>query len=165
MIKCNSIETVSNKHLDLSTQTKFRLNENKDIEDYFNSEIWERKIMSKKVSKYIVAFDYTDKTLIVLSSTSGGISIISFTGIIRVPVGITSASFTLEFFFLTTGIMKKLLKITRNKKRKHNETVMLAKSKLNSIETLISQALTDLEIRHKEFKTIVNEKEKYEHMK
>ena len=165
MIKCNSIETVSNKHLDLSTQTKFRLNENKDIEDYFNSEIWERKIMSKKVSKYIVAFDYTDKTLIVLSSTSGGISIISFTGIIRVPVGITSASFTLDFFFLTTGIMKKLLKITRNKKRKHNETVMLAKSKLNSIETLISQALTDLEIRHKEFKTIVNEKEKYEHMK
>ena len=165
MIKCNSIETLSNKHLDLSTQTKFRLNENKDIEDYFNSEIWERKIMSKKVSKYIVAFDYTDKTLIVLSSTSGGISIISFTGIIRVPVGITSASFTLEFFFLTTGIMKKLLKITRNKKRKHNETVMLAKSKLSSIETLISQALTDLEIRHKEFKTIVNEKEKYEDMK
>ena len=165
MIKCNSIETLSNKHLDLSTQTKFRLNENKDIEDYFNSEIWERKIMSKKVSKYIVAFDYTDKTLIVLSSTSGGISIISFTGIIRVPVGITSATFTLEFFFLTTGIMKKLLKITRNKKRKHNETVMLAKSKLNSIETLISQALTDLEIRHKEFKTIVNEKEKYEDMK
>ena len=55
--------------------------------------------MSKKVSKYIVAFDYTDKTLIVLSSTSGGISIISFTGIIRVPVGITSASFTLDFFF------------------------------------------------------------------
>ena len=122
--------------------------------------------MSKKVSKYIVAFDYTDKTLIVLSSTSGGISIISFTGIIRVPVGITSASFTLDFFFfLTTGIMKKLLKITRNKKRKHNETVMLAKSKLSSIETLISQALTDLEIRHKEFKTIVNEKEKYEDMK
>ena len=69
------------------------------------------------------------------------------------------------FFFLTTGIMKKLLKITRNKKRKHNETVMLAKSKLNSIETLISQALIDLEIRHKEFKTIVNEKEKYEDMK
>ena len=71
----------------------------------------------------------------------------------------------MNFFFLTTGIMKKLLKITRNKKRKHNETVMLAKSKLSSIETLISQALTDLEIRHKEFKTIVNEKEKYEDMK
>ena len=99
MIKCNSTETLSNKYLDLSTQTKFRLNENKNIEDYFNSEIWERKIMSKKVSKCIVAFDYTDKTLIVLSSTSGGISIISFTGIIRVPVGITSARFTLESFF------------------------------------------------------------------
>ena len=42
---------------------------------------------------------------------------------------------------------------------------MLAKSKLNSIETLKSQALIDLEISHEEFKTIVNEKEKYEHMK
>ena len=42
---------------------------------------------------------------------------------------------------------------------------MLAKSKLNSIETLISQALIDLEISHEEFKTIVNEKEKYEKMK
>ena len=42
---------------------------------------------------------------------------------------------------------------------------MLAKSKLNSIETLISQALIDLEISHEEFKKIVNEKEKYEKMK
>ena len=42
---------------------------------------------------------------------------------------------------------------------------MLAKSKVNSIEVLISQALTDLEISHEEFKTIVNEKEKYEKMK
>ena len=42
---------------------------------------------------------------------------------------------------------------------------MLAKSELNCIESLISQALTDLQISHKEFKTIVNEKEKYERMK
>ena len=42
---------------------------------------------------------------------------------------------------------------------------MLAKSKLNSIETLISEALIDLEITHEEFKTFVNEKEKYEQMK
>ena len=42
---------------------------------------------------------------------------------------------------------------------------MLAKSKLNSIETLMSQALIDLDISHEEFKTIVNEKEKYEQMK
>ena len=61
--------------------------------------------MSKKLSKYIDAFDYTDNTLIVLSVTSGGISIISFTSIIAVPAGLTSASFTL-IFPLTTGMIK-----------------------------------------------------------
>ena len=58
----------------MSDQTKFRLNEINKIKDYFNSEIQERKIMSKKLSKYIAAFDYIDKTLIVLSATSGRIS-------------------------------------------------------------------------------------------
>ena len=89
--------------------------------------------MSKKLSKYIAAFDYIDKTLIVLTTTSGGTSIISFTSIIGIPAGLTSASFTL-IFSLTTGIIKKLLKITRKKKKNHNKIVMLAKSKLSSIE-------------------------------
>ena len=66
---------------------------------------------------------------------------------------------------MTTGIIKKLLKITKNKKKKHNKIVMLAKSKLNSIETLIFQASIDLETSHEEFKTTINEKEKYEKMK
>ena len=156
----NSVETLSNtnSNFNLSDQTKFRLN------DYFNSEIQERKTMSKKLSKYIAAFDYSDKTLIVLSATSGGISIISFTSATRIPAGLASASFTL-IFSLTAGIIKKLLKITRKKKKKHNKIVMLAKNKLNSIETLMSKALMDLDLRHEEFKTIVNEKEKYEQMK
>ena len=75
MNKINSIETQS--HLDaipLSDQTKFRLNEINKIKDYFNSEIQERKTMSKKLSKYIAAFDYIDKTLIVSCATSGGIN-------------------------------------------------------------------------------------------
>ena len=93
--------------------------------------------MSKKVGKYNAAFDYFYKTLIVLSATSGGITIISFTSIIGIPVGISSASFILVFL-LTAGIIKKLLKIARNKKKKHNKIFMLAKKKLNSIETLIS---------------------------
>ena len=67
-------------------------------------------------------------------------------------------------FSLTTGIIKKLLSITRNKTKKHNKIAMLVKSKLNSIETLISLALVDLETSHEEFKTIVNEEEKYEGM-
>ena len=116
-----------------------RLNEISKIEDYFNQEINHRKSCSKKLSKYVAAFDYIDKILIVLSATTGGVSIISFTSIIGAPVGIASASFTL-IFSLTTGIVKKLLNITRNKKKKHDKILMLAKSKLNSIETLVSQA-------------------------
>ena len=57
------------------------------------------------------------------------------------------------------------MKITRNKKKKDNKIVLLAKSKLNSIEILISQTLTDFEISHEEFKSIVKGKEKYEKMK
>ena len=118
----------------------------------------------KKLSKYVTAFNYIDKILIVLSATSGGVSIISFTSIIGAPVGIASASFTL-IFSLTTGIVKKLLNITRNKKKKHDKILMLAKSKFNSIETLISQALNDMEISHEEFITIFKEKDRYEKMK
>ena len=58
--------------------------------------------------------------------------------------------------------MKKFLKVARKKKKKHNKIVMLAKRKLNSIDTLMSQALIDLDINHEVFKTIVNEQEKYE---
>ena len=71
--------------------------------------------MSKKLRKCIAAFDDFDKTLIVISSTSGGISIISFTTVIGAPVGITSAYFSLVFS-LTTGIIKKLLEINKKKK-------------------------------------------------
>ena len=84
-----------------------------------------------------------------------------FTSIVGAPVGIAIASITL-IFFLTTGIVKKLLNITRNKKKKHDKILMLAKSKLNSIETLISQALIDMEISHEEFIAIFKEKDKYE---
>ena len=83
MNELNSIETQSNLDaVPLSDQTTFRLNEINKIKDYFNPEIQGRKTMSKELSKYITAFDYIDKTLIVLSSTRGGISIISFTSVI-----------------------------------------------------------------------------------
>ena len=137
MNKGNSIETL-NKFLDLVDQTKFRLNKTNEFKDSFNSEIWERKAINKKLSKYIAGFDYIEKTSIVLSATTRRISIISFTSIIGVPIGITSASFSLVFS-LETGIVKKRLVITRNKKKKHNKIVILAQSKLNIIETLISQ--------------------------
>ena len=150
--------------INLSEQTKFRLSEIIGIENYFYQEINQRKSYSKNLNKYVTVFDYIDKVLIVLSATTGGVSICSFTSVVGAPVGIASASFTL-IFSLTTGIVKKLLNITRNKKKKHDKILMLAKSKLNSIETLISQALIDMEISHEEFVTILKEKDKYEKMK
>ena len=162
MNESNSIEAIDKTNL--TNQTKFRLDEINKIENYFIEEITQRKSCSKKSSKYVAVFDYIDKALIVLSATSGGVSIISFTSIVGAPVGIASASLTL-FFSLTTGIVKKLLNITRNKKKKHDKILMLAKSKLNSIETLVSQALIDMEIIHEEFITILKEKDKYEKMK
>ena len=99
-----------------------------------------------------------------MSATSGGVSIISFITVNRAPAGIASACFTL-IFSLTTGIIKKLLSVTRNKKKKHDKILMLAKSKQNSIETLVFQAVNDMEIKHEEFIRILNEKDKYAKMK
>ena len=72
--------------------------------------------MSKRLSKYIAFFDCFDKSLIVLSITAASISIASFATVIGAPVGLVSASFSLEFS-ISTGIPKKLLKTTRNKKK------------------------------------------------
>ena len=130
----------------------------------FINEINQQKAQSKKLNRYVTIFDFIGKILIVLGATTGGISITSFTTAIGVPAGIVSASFTL-IFSLTTGIVKKLLNMTINKKKKHDQLLMLAESKFNSIETLISQALGDLDISHEEFIMILKEKDKYEKMK
>ena len=82
----------------LSDQTKFRLYEIKEIENYFINEINRQKIYiySKKLNRYVTIFDYIDKILIVLSETSSGVSI-SVISVIGASVGITSANFTLIF--------------------------------------------------------------------
>ena len=116
-IECNSIESIEHNSIDTSNlnNQQFRLNKISEIEDYFIAEIREREL-SKKLSKYISFFDYIDKSLIVLSVTSGRVSIASFATVIGIPVGITSASLSLTFS-LCTGLVKKLLKATRNKKK------------------------------------------------
>ena len=82
---------------DLSEQTKFRPSEIIRIENHFHQEINQRKLCSKKLSKYVTAFDYIGKILIVLSATSSGVCIISSASVVGAPVGIASASFTLIF--------------------------------------------------------------------
>ena len=162
MNECHSVETTEKTNL--TNQTKFRLDEISKIANYLIEEINQTNSCSKTLSRYVAVFDYIDQVLIVLSATSGRVSIISFTIIVGAPVGIASVSLP-SFFSLTTGIVKTLLNITRNKKKKHDKILMLAKSKLNSIETLISQALFNMETSHEKFITILKEKDKDEKMK
>ena len=84
MNKSNSIGAIDKT--DLSEQTKFRLDETSKVENYFIEEINQRKSCSQKLNKYVTIFDYIDKTLIVLSATTGGVSMISVTSIIGAPV-------------------------------------------------------------------------------
>ena len=157
MSKANRDNEIS----ELKDLTKFRLDEINKIKDYLNAEIKERKDIIKKISKYIVAFDYVDKLFITLSASFGTLSIASHATVVGIPVGIAGASLTLTFT-ITTGIVKKFLNITRKKKKKHNKIIALARSKLNIIENLISQALIDFEITHEQFSKIIYEKNNYE---
>ena len=74
MAECNSIE-VHNIYPSLNDQQQFKLNRISEFRDYFIAEIRETELMNKRLSKYIASFDYFDKCLIVLSTTSGSISI------------------------------------------------------------------------------------------
>ena len=94
-IEQNSIDT-----LNLNNQ-QFRLNKINEIGNYFVAEIKERELMIKRLSNYIASSDYFDKSLIVLSATSGSISIASFATVIGTPIGIASASLSLAFSLST----------------------------------------------------------------
>ena len=125
MTECNSIEHNSYETHNVypnfnavpqSNQQQFRLKKINEIKDYFIAEIKERQLTSKRLSKFIASFDYFDKSIIVLYVTTGSISIASFATVIGTPEGIRSASFSLAFS-ISTGIVKKLFKTTRSKKK------------------------------------------------
>ena len=138
MVEISSVESIEHNSIDTSNlnSQQFRLNKISEIEDYFNTEIRERELVSKKLGKYISFFDYFDKSLIVLSAASGSISIASFTTVIGTPIGIASASLSLAFS-LCTGLVKQLL----------------------------SEALINNQINHEDFMTIINEERNYRELK
>ena len=151
-------------NLELTDINNYRLNEINKTKDYFNNEINERKDIIKKLNKYIVSFDYLDKIFIILSASFGTLSIASHATVIGIPVGIAGTSLTL-IFTISTGVNKSLLRVTKKRKKKHNKIIALAKSKLNTIDTLLSSALNDSKISHEEFTNIITEKNTYENIK
>ena len=154
-LKMNNVIELTNmaKPSSSERENKYRLDEINKIRDYFNNEIKERKYIIKKLNKYLVSFDYLDKIFITLSALFGTLSIASYASVVGIPAGITGASLTLVFT-IGTGISKSLLKLTKKRKKKHNKIIVLAKNKLNTIDTLLSSALNDSEISHEEFTNI-----------
>ena len=150
--------------LELPDVNKYRLDEINKIKEYFDNEIKERKDIIKKLNKYLVSFDYLDKIFITLSASFGTLSIASYAAVVGMPVGITGFSLTL-IFTTGTSINKSLLRVTKKRKKKHNKIIELAKSKLNTIDTLLSSALNDSKVIHEEFTNIITEKNIYENIK
>ena len=150
--------------MELTDVNEYSLDEINKIRDYLNNEIKERKDIIKKLNKYLVSFDYLDKIFIILSASFGTLSIASYASVVGIPAGITGASLTLVFT-IGTGISKSLLKLTKKRKKKHNKIIVLAKNKLNTIDTLLSSALNDSEISHEEFSNIITEANTYESSK
>ena len=128
MVEISSVESIEHNSIDTLNLNnyQFRLNKINEIENYFTAEIKERELMSKRLSKYIASFDYFDKPLIVLSVSSDSISIASFATVIGIPLRIASAIFIT--FSFCAGLVKRLLKATRNKKKKHNKIILLART-------------------------------------
>ena len=117
-----NLETIS-----LNEQINYRLNEISKIKVYFECEIKDQELLTKKLSK---EKEYT---------------------------GLISSLFSL-ISCLSIEIIRKLLYETKKRKKKHNKLLYLCKDKLDCIEMLIGQVITDLKISHEEFKAIMNEK-------
>ena len=138
-----------NNIIELTDGNTYRLDEINKIKEYFVNEIKKRKDIIKKLNKYLVSFDYLDKIFITLSASFGTLSIVSYASVVGITAGITGASLILVFT-IGTGISKSLLKLTKRRTKKHNKIIVLAKNKLNMIDTLLSSALNDSEISYEE---------------
>ena len=128
-------------------------------------EINQNKLISKKHKKVCRILNYIDLSLIVTSAITGCVSISAFASLVGIPIGITSSAIGLKMCIITAGIKKYNAIIKKKKKKKHDKIVLLAKSKLNSIEVLISKALIDSNISHDEFVSINNVLKKFYDMK
>ena len=120
--------------------------------------------MSKKNKKVSRALDHIDHSLIEISKINGCAFLSAFTSLFDIPIGIASSTIGLKICVITAGI-KKYKSIIKKKKKKHDKIVLLAKSKLNSIEVLISKALIDSVISHNQFVLINNVPKEYDDMK
>ena len=110
--------------------------------------------MSKKHKKVCRVLNYIENSIIFIFTISGCVSISSFASLVGISIGITSSAIGSKICVINMGVKK--YKSINIKKKKPDKIISLAKSKLNSIEVLISKALIDSNISHDEFVLINN---------
>ena len=141
---------------------EFRLKNIDETRNYLIEEINRNELMSKKHKKVCTTLNYIEHFLILASTITRCISISAFASLLGIPIGNMSSAIGLKICEIAAGI-KKYESII--KKKKHDKIVLLAKSKLNSIEVLISKALIDSNISHDEFVLINNVLKEFYDMK
>ena len=120
--------------------------------------------MNKKHRKVCTTLNYIEHVLILGSAITGCVSIFTFVSSVGIPIGIASSAVGLITCVIATEIKKRKL-IIKEKKKKHDKIVLLAKSTLNSIEILIYKAVINSVISRDEFYLINNVLKKYNEMK
>ena len=121
---------------------EFRLENITETRNYLIEEINRNQLVSKKHKMVCTTLNYIEHFLILGSTVTGSVSICVYASLVGIPIGITSSAIGLKIFVITAAIKKYKL-IIKKKKKKPDKTVLLAKSKLNRIEFLISKALID----------------------
>ena len=144
---------------------EFGLKNIDETRNYLLEEIKQNELMGKKHKKVCTTLNYIEHFLILASTITGCISISAFSPLIGIPTGITSSAIVLLKICVIAAGIKKYTSIIKKKKEKHDKIVLLAKSKLNSIEVLVSKALIDSIISHDEFVLINNVLKEYSEMK
>ena len=138
---------------------EFRLIKIVEIRRYLIEEINRNELMSKKHKKVFRVLNYIEHLLIAISTIAGCVSISAFASLVGIPIGITSSAIGLKIWVITTVIcviITKYKSIIKKKRKRHDKKVLLVKSKLHSIEVLVSKALIDANISHDEFVLINN---------
>ena len=149
-------ETIS-----LNEQTNYRLMEIGKIKDYFDQEVKYQQLLTSKLSKYLTGFDYADKILTNFLTVFSGTNIFAHVKEEKQLLGLITSVFSL-LFCLSSGVVKKLQKETKKRKKKHNKLFYLAKNKLDCVEMLVSKSVMDGIIDHNEFLAITKEKKYYD---
>ena len=143
---------------------EFRFKKVDETRNYFFEEIKPNELMIRKHKKVCTTLNYIEHFIILVSTITGCISTSAFAFLLGIAIGIASSAIGIKICAIAAGI-KKYKSIIKKKKNKHDKIVLLAQSKLNNIEVLISKALIDSNISHDEFVLINNVLKEYDDMK